>query len=291
MKKIDIHLHVSLEDCNEEFNHVRFSGCRAMQKHLKKLEIERAVIMSLEDQDDRFTSNRIAAEIVKRYPETYSWFCNLPRGEKDPYGLLCRLKEQGAMGLGEWVTHLPLDHPYMQETMGACENLGLPVLFHISADPLNSYGIIDGPGLHLLEEALNRFPKLMFIGHSQPFWNEISGCCEENRGGYPTGPVQEGGRLPYLMERYPNLYCDLSARSGGNAIMRDPEYGIRFLERYQDRIFFGTDMANITMEFPLGKWLEQQMHEGKLNPEAYEKICRRNAWEKILGGGSSVSQN
>lgn len=285
LKKIDIHLHVAMEASDREFNHVKFSDCLTMKNHLEELGIERAVIMSLEDQDNMFTSNHAAAEIVRRYPEFYSWFCNIPRGEKKPYNLLKDMKSQGALGLGEWVTHLPLSHPYMEEIMGASEELGLPILFHLSANPENQYGIIDEPGLYLLEEALKKFPKLMLIGHSQAFWYEISNydlCAPTGRGGYPTGPVEPGGRLPYLMENYRNLYCDLSANSGGNAIMRDPGFGIDFLEKYQDRLFYGTDMANSAMNFPLGSWLDHQVQEGRLSQMAYEKICTCNAYEKII---------
>ncbi|MBT9778949.1 amidohydrolase family protein [Clostridium sp. MCC353] len=285
MKKVDIHAHVALNDSDIEFNHVKFSGCSAMKNHMEKLGIERAVIMSLEDQNDMFTSNHAAAEIVKRYPEFYCWFCNIPQGEKDPYNLLKKMKRQGALGLGEWVTHLPLDHPYMEEIMGASEELELPILFHLSPDPDNQYGIIDEPGLYLLEEALKKFPKLMLIGHSQAFWYEISNndpCAEKGRGGYPSGLVEPGGRLPYLMENYKNLYCDLSANSGGNAMMRDPDFGIKFLEKYQDRLFFGTDMANVAMNFPFGGWLDEQVQKGRISQMAYEKICSRNAYEKII---------
>lgn len=36
--------------------------------------------------------------------------------------------------------------------------------------------------------------------------------------------------------------------------MRDEEFGLAFLEKYQDRLLFGTDMANCEMTFPLGNW-------------------------------------
>ena len=46
-----------------------------------------------------------------------------------------------------------------------------------------------------------------------------------------------GGRVPELFAKYPNLYGDLSANSGSRAIMRDPEFGLWFLETYADRLF------------------------------------------------------
>ena len=90
-------------------------------------------------------------------------------------------------------------------------------------------------------------------------------------------PVLPGGRVPELFETYPNLYGDLSANSAGCAMMRDPQFGLAFLEKYADRLFFATDMVNTEMVFPLGAWLDQQQETGALSREAYEKICRGNA--------------
>jgi predicted TIM-barrel fold metal-dependent hydrolase len=43
------------------------------------------------------------------------------------------------------------------------------------------------------------------------------------------------------MDRFPNLYGDLSAGSGLNAIQRDLKFGREFLIRRTDRLLFGTD--------------------------------------------------
>ena len=88
--------------------------------------------------------------------------------------------------------------------------------------------------------------------------------------------------MPELFARYPNLYGDLSANSGSRAIMRDPAFGLAFLEAYADRLFFATDMVNTDMVFPLGAWLDQMADEGKLSRAAYEKILFGNA-QRIFG--------
>lgn len=78
------------------------------------------------------------------------------------------------------------------------------------------YGVVDGPGLPLLEENLKRYKGLKFIGHSQPFWHEISKdapATPKERMKWGEGAVCPGGRLPYLFETYENLYGDLSANS------------------------------------------------------------------------------
>ena len=40
---------------------------------------------------------------------------------------------------------------------------------------------------------------------------------------------------------------------------------------------FATDMVNVDMEFPLGKWLEEMYQCGKLKEEVYRKIAYQNA--------------
>ena len=100
---------------------------------------------------------------------------------------------------------------------------------HVSPRPNFNYGIVDEIGLPRIERVLKKFPDLKLIGHSQPFWAEMSAdLTEETRNAYPTGKVTPG-RLVQLMHECENLYCDLSAGSGGNALMRDPEHAVQFL--------------------------------------------------------------
>jgi hypothetical protein len=42
---------------------------------------------------------------------------------------------------------------------------------------------------------------------------------------------------------YPNLFGDLSANSGNNALSRDPSFTADFLQRHQDKLFFGSDCS------------------------------------------------
>ena len=62
----------------------------------------------------------------------------------------------------------PVDHPLMENSSATprrCRS------FHIAPKRLLLYR--DSLGLPGLEGALRKFPKLTFIGHSQPFWAEI----------------------------------------------------------------------------------------------------------------------
>jgi predicted TIM-barrel fold metal-dependent hydrolase len=201
------------------------------------------------------------------------------------YDRLKLYKSQGAVGIGEVMINKPFDDPFLEVMFQAACELDLPVTFHMSPEEGFSYGVVDHPGLPLLEQTLQRFPKTRFVGHSGAFWAEMSADApvdRDGRNGYPGGPVVPGGRVPELFEKYPNLYGDLSATSGGNAILRDEAFGLAFLERYQDRLFFATDMVNTKMVFPLGSWLDEMTKQGKLSEKAYRKICRENA-SRIYG--------
>jgi hypothetical protein len=228
-------------------------------------------------------------DAARQFPERFIPFCNVdPRADTNlPSADLGRLLDyytaQGCRGLGEVTANLPFDDPRVGNLFDACQRRDLPLTFHVGPQEGGCYGLIDSPGLPKLEHALARFPRLRFLGHSQPFWAEIApDYGEAGRNGYPKGPVNPGGRLPELFARYPNLYGDLSAGSGFNAISRDPAFGLRFMEEHQDRLLFGTDVCAPTDDTPLVRYLRRAASEGKLSQQAYEKITWRNA-ANLLG--------
>jgi len=163
------------------------------------------------------------------------------------------------------------------------------VLIHLAPKPNGYYGIVDDLGLPRIEKMLKKYPDLQIIGHSQVFWSEISADnTEELRGGYPKGKVTDG-TIARLMREYGNLTCDLSAGSGSNAMMRDPEYAARFMEEFADRIYYGTDIGSIncTFQYMFDEFLTGMVEKNMLSQTNYEKIIRRNA-EKLLGISSDT---
>ena len=302
MGKIDIHLHLGPEEAKHsqrrtgekvtyatgDIPHetvLRMSSSADMVPHLRSLGISRGIILSGGEEDGRMDNGKAkrAADMV---PDVYAWMCNL--SPREPGSVTRRLetyKEWGAVGIGEFAVNQWIGSPFIEAVFEAAEKLRMPVLFHMSPKEGFNYGVADHPGLPLLEEALKNHPNLILVGHSQPFWHEITGDARTDvisRNSWGEGPVVPGGRLVYLLETYPNLYCDLSANSGGHAIMRDAAFGLGFLERFQDRLMFGTDMCSVDMVFPLGKWLDEKLEEGTLSKTAYDKICVKNA-ERIFG--------
>jgi predicted TIM-barrel fold metal-dependent hydrolase len=205
---------------------------------------------------------------------------NSPDDDLSPY--MAYFKKMGAKGIGEVSANLAFNDPKMENLFRHAEKNDLPLTFHISPFPDRLYGIYDKLGLPLLEGALQKFPKLKFLGHSQPFWAEIAaGLTEAERNGSPKGRVKPG-RVVELMRKYPNLYGDLSAGSGYNALYRDKEFALTFMEEFQDRLFFGTDICMPSQKMPLSGWLDELEKSGELSRQVYEKISRTNA-EKLLG--------
>lgn len=232
----------------------------------------------------RYVMTEEMLDIARDYPDRFVPFCNVdPRVDSNSKDTdLCRYLDyyisEGCKGLGEVTCNLPFDDPRVLNLFNACQKSHLSVTIHIAPAQGGYYGLVDEPGLPGLERTLARFPDCRVVGHSQPFWAEISGDLEPAaRNGYPKGRVVSGGRLPQLFARYPNLYGDLSAGSGYNAISRDPEFGYSFLERYRDRLFFATDICAPTNKTPLVEFLNEAVAQRKISRETYEMIAWRNA--------------
>ena len=154
---------------------------------------------------------------------------------------------------GELKLRLMYNNLDLVEMFELCGELGLPVLFHLEVilpDPTGQLRVDLkdssrrywwGGQIDTIERVLQRCPDTIFIGHAPGFWLEISGDSDQVLEMYPGGPVVPGGKLLSLLDKYPNLYCDISAGSGLNALERDPKNARRFLIAHQDRILFGRD--------------------------------------------------
>ena len=75
------------------------------------------------------------------------------------------------------------------------------------------------------------------------------------------------------MEKYSNLFGDLSAGSGANGISRDKEFGREFMIRRQERLLFGTDYLQPGQPVPQFELFDSL----KLPGEVQAKIFRENA--------------
>jgi predicted TIM-barrel fold metal-dependent hydrolase len=145
------------------------------------------------------------------------------------------------------------------------------VVLHIDTPFLN--GVYQenwyGGEIGALEQALQACPDTIFVGHAPGFWRHVSGDEATDPENYPSGPIVPGGRLFEMFAQYPNLWADLSAGSGLNALKRMEDGGLGFLEDHQDRLLFGRDAP--------GNALQVYLDGLDLADDVREKIYFENA--------------
>jgi predicted TIM-barrel fold metal-dependent hydrolase len=269
---IDVHTHLG-----RTWNGDEPLTAEGLVRWMDSHNVARAVVLPLVSPESSSYLNLTEQALAgaKQFPDRLIPFCCIdPRTSyrSGHAGLVAMLKEyvdQGARGLGEHKTGLPVDHPLSMKLYEACDDLNLPVLFH--CDNLRN---TDEAGLPGLDRVLSQFPNVNFFGHGPGFWASISGDLKSGElGKYPRGKVAPGGALDRLFDAHENLWGDLSAGSGANAISRDLDFGRRFLIRRADRLMFGTDYlkpGQNVPQFDLFSHLD-------LPADARAKIERENA--------------
>ena len=224
-----------------------------------------------------------------RYPDRLIPFCLIdPRfgnwRDMDFTYLLEEYRARGCRGIGELLPKLDFDDPLCINLYRQAGKFNMPVLFDMQ-DSADGYGLRDDYGLPKLENALKKCPDTVFIGHGPTFWAEISADVpEESRAAYPKGPIGMGGAVPRLMRTYPNLWADISAGSGYNALTRDPAFGIEFLDEFQDKLMFGTDSclrSDVNIVYSNIALIRDLRENKKLSEEALEKIEWKNCAELL----------
>ena len=100
-------------------------------------------------------------KICEVFKDKYVWMCNLDYNNEDSiYERLSLYKEQGAVGIGEFMINRKLNDTFIQKVFEAAEKLDLPILFHMSPKEGYQYGIVDDSGLFMLEEAFKEVSKI-----------------------------------------------------------------------------------------------------------------------------------
>ncbi len=204
-------------------------------------------------------------KVYSKYPDRFEVWCGFDYTgyDKPGYGPaavkeLERCFKEGARGVGELgdkgkglfycepkAYGMHLDDPRMDPLLEKCAELGMPVNIHV-ADPIwmyepmdstndglmNAYdwrldnqpGIVGHDGMvDILENAVKRHPNTTFIScHFANCSNDLN-------------------KLGALLDKYPNLYADISARYAETAPI--PRFVKKFYEKYQDRLLYGTDMG------------------------------------------------
>ena len=288
---IDIHVHATRIPGFPRGKNQAFATAEQLLEQYDRIGVEKGVLLPDINPEWSYGCQSVQdiLEISRKYPDRFIPFCNVdPRSLTNsadaPLGdLLKYYRDQGCLGIGEVCANLPFSHPMVQNLFKHVEKTGFPLTFHLGAQIGGVYGLYDEPGLPQLERCLQQFPGLRFLAHSQTFWAEMSALeTPADRYIYPAYPVKEEGVVPKLMRRYPNLLGDLSAGSGCNALARDPEYAVKFLNEFQDKLFFGTDICTPDEKTPLVDFLLKLRNERKITETVFQKVSRENA-VKLLG--------
>ncbi|MBE6368927.1 MAG: hypothetical protein E7056_02055 [Lentisphaerae bacterium] len=298
---IDIHTHITYQDCPELAYGILGRPPFDVDVLLKRMDLEgidKSVVLPLVNPEvlDRYgvAGNQEVIRACKAHPDRLIPFCAVdPRsmlvwGKKGTpgsmYNLLKIYREMGCLGIGEVCGTIPVDDERYGVIFEAAGELNMPLIFHIQRITGHNYGAADEFHLPGFERMLQKYPDTVFIGHSMAFWTEISGEVPESESeGYLYNPYTKKGRLWELFEKYPNIGGDISAGSGAYALSCDPVHGPEFMEKFQDKLYFGTDRFSaidepIPPQKPLmDKWLA----EGKISQTAYDKISHLNA-QKLL---------
>ncbi len=218
------------------------------------------------------------AENYNAFKDRIARFCIIFNDEvssvDEAVAILSREKQAGAVGFGEHYgeisnpqpgnVSLYIDDPKNMVLFAACAKVGLPVMFHMDRGRN-----LDEKGLPRLENVLKTYPNLIFIAHSD-WWKSLDdGTCDR------------------LLEKYPNLYADISCTVGRSIIGRDKKFAREFFIRNADKLLFGTDSGWWSLkpeqkpapEFAL-------INELTLPKEVEDKICQGNA-ERLFWKSSS----
>jgi predicted TIM-barrel fold metal-dependent hydrolase len=171
---------------------------------------------------------------AKAHPQAYRFGANdVPDldGATDEIG---RQLDRGAIVIAEQKFGVACDSPEMQAIYRLAEARRVPVLMHWQFGMYNH-------GFDRFSTMLETFSRVTFIGHAQTWWANIDANHRDQTVLYPKGPVTPGGLTDRYLRDYPNMYADLSAGSGLNALTRDEAFTREFLTRHQDKLLYGSD--------------------------------------------------
>lgn len=272
---IDIHQHLSYSGRGDE----------DFLKHQETMGITRSVLLPAASQLKMFSthlgkSNGLAAGVsvteaaaiyTEQHPGKFVYFCNEVPDKEGATKTMEGWLKKGAVGIGELKFNLPCDSAPMIRIFELANDYAVPVLIHFQHEMYNL-------GFERFHKVLERFPKVNFIGHAQTWWGNIDAQHDQSVM-YPKGKVTPGGLTDRYLADYPNMYGDLSAGSGKNALDRDPEHAVAFIERHQDKLCLGTDCSDLVGESEAcsGSGQIANVKRFSLNANVRKKILSQNA--------------
>ncbi len=199
------------------------------------------------------------------YPERFDLWCGFDLSGYDDPGFpanaiaeLDRCAQAGANGVGEISDkgsglirgvsedqRLYLDDPRMDHLWQKCGELNLPVNVHV-ADPIWMYQPMDSANDGLMNALSWRLDDRPDIRTHDQMIRTLENVVKKHPGTifiacHFANLSYDLDRLGKMLDRYPNLYADISARYAETAPV--PRTAAAFYDKYQDRLLYGTDMG------------------------------------------------
>jgi predicted TIM-barrel fold metal-dependent hydrolase len=149
-----------------------------------------------------------------------------------------RYLKMGGVIIAEQKFGVECDSPAMQNIYALAQEHQVPVLMHWQYRMYNY-------GFDRFYTMLEKYPGVNFLGHAQTWWANVDrNYRDDEKNLYPKGPITPGGSTDRYLTEYPNMFGDLSAGSGLNALTRDEAFTRDFLARHQDKLVFGSDCSD-----------------------------------------------
>ena len=148
-----------------------------------------------------------------------------------------RYLKLGGVVIAEQKFGVECDSREMQAIYALAAEHRVPVLMHWQFQMYNY-------GFERFHKMLEKYPKVNFLGHAQTWWGHIDRNNKDQSVMYPKGAVTPGGLTDRYLSDYSNMFGDLSAGSGLNALTRDEQFARDFIVRHQDKLVYGSDCSD-----------------------------------------------
>jgi predicted TIM-barrel fold metal-dependent hydrolase len=182
------------------------------------------------------SGNDRVQEVARLHPKEYFFFANEVPYLSDARDVIANAIKAGALGIGEQKFMVDADSRAVGIVAEIAAEFDVPVLLHFQYNKYNT-------SFERFHTVLEKFPKVNFIGHAQTWWANIDAKADQTVL-YPKGSVTPGGITDRLLSDYPNMFGDMSAGSGLNAMLRDEDHARGFLARHQDKLMYGSDCSD-----------------------------------------------
>ncbi|MBM3811201.1 MAG: amidohydrolase [Acidimicrobiia bacterium] len=223
---IDIHQHTNYSGRSDE----------ALLAHQQTMGITKTVLLPAGSRfglEAQAHGNDSVLQLARLHPGKFLFFANEVTWLPEAPAVIEKYLKLGAIGIGEQKFFVDSSASTLDAICGLARDYRVPVLLHFQHERYN----VNFDGFHKL---LERFPQVNFIGHAQTWWGNIDRNHRQEVM-YPNTKVTPGGITDRYLRDYGNMFGDLSAGSGLNALLRDEDHARGFLERHQNKLLYGSD--------------------------------------------------